>query len=90
MRDTTKTIYTECDRIADGFKHNAVVRKCEKSHNWHQTWTDIYTTYARRVNDMWNIAETTAAEKRIESCTALITSRMHDAKKYMEEREVAR
>lgn len=83
MRQSTKTIYRECDRIAESFKHNAVIRKCEKSANWRQTWGDIFRAYVDRVQGMWEIAETAAAEERIRSCTAFITSMMHDAEQYM-------
>lgn len=83
MRQSTKTIYRECDRIAESFKHNAVIRKCEKSQDWRQTWGDIYRAYVDRVQGMWEIAETAAAEERIRSCTAFITSMMHDAEQHM-------
>ena len=84
MRETTKTIYTECDKIAESFKHNAVIRKCEKSQDWRQTWGDIFRAYLNRVQGMWEIAETPAADERIRLCTEFIISMMHDAEQYME------
>lgn len=84
MKATTKEIYRECDRIAESFKHNAVIRKCEKSQDWRQTYGDIFRAYWDRVQGMWEIAETPAAYGRIRLCTEFIMSMMHDAEQYME------
>lgn len=84
MRQSTKTIHRECDGIAESFKHNAVVRKCEKSQDWRQTWGDIYRAYWDIVQWMWEIAETPAADERIRLCTEFIISMMNDAEQYME------
>lgn len=84
MRKSTKKVYIECDRIAESFKHNAVIRKCEKSANWEQTYRDIFKAYVDRVQAMWDIAETPAADRRIMRCTEMVTELMTSAREYME------